>query len=95
MRAMNYSEVRNNLASVLDKVIDDVEPTIITRRGDNGGDRAVVIISLSSYNSMVETEHVLRGGNRKRLMESIAQLKAGKGKQHDLIEVDERNEVDA
>jgi antitoxin YefM len=63
MRAINYSEVRNNLASVLDKVIDDVEPTIITRRGDNDGERAVVVLSLKSYNSMVETEYVLRGGN--------------------------------
>lgn len=35
MRAMNYSEVRNNLASVLDDVVDDVEVTIVTRRGDS------------------------------------------------------------
>lgn len=87
MRAINYSEVRNNLATVLDEVVDNVEPTIITRRGDNNGDRAVVVLSLSTYNSMVETEYLLRGGNHKRLMESIAQLKAGKTSPHDLIEV--------
>ena len=95
MRAINYSEVRNNLASVLDKVIDDVEPTIITRRGDNNGERAVVVLSLTSYNSMVETEYVLRGGNRKRLMESIAELKADKAKQHDLVEIDDHEERNA
>jgi prevent-host-death family protein len=49
MRAINYSEVRNNLASVLDQVIDDIGPTIITRRGDNDGSRAVVVLPLDSY----------------------------------------------
>ena len=51
-----------------------------------------MVLSLASYNSIVETEYVLRGGNRKRLMESIAELKAGKPKQHDLIEVDHHEE---
>jgi antitoxin YefM len=89
MRAINYSEVRNNLASVLDQVIADIEPTIITRRGDNDGRRAVVVMSLDSYNSLVETEFVQRGGNRKRLMESIEQLHGGKARVRDLIDADE------
>lgn len=88
MRAMNYSEVRNNLASVLDEVVDNVEPTVITRRGDNRGERAVVVLALSSYNSMVETEYLLRGGNHNRLMESIAQLNDAAGaRAHDLVDV--------
>lgn len=95
MRAINYSEVRNNLASVLDEVVDNIEPTIITRRGDNSGDRAVVVLALSTYNSMVETEYVLRGGNHKRLMESIAQLKAGRAVQRDLVEVEDHDQAAA
>jgi prevent-host-death family protein len=44
VRAINYSEVRDNLATVLDQVIDDIEPIIITRRGDNDGSRAVIVM---------------------------------------------------
>lgn len=89
MRAINYSEVRNNLASVLDSVVDNVEPTVITRRGDNTGERAVVVLSLASYNSMVETDYLLRGANHRRLLESIDQLKADKAKQHKLHALDD------
>lgn len=88
MRAINYSEVRNNLASVLDHVIDDVEPTIITRRGDHDGSRAVVVMSLDAYNSMQETAYLLHGSNRDRLMASIAQLRKGKGKARKLVDVE-------
>lgn len=86
MRAINYSEVRNRLAGVLDAVVNDVEPTIITRRGDDAGDRAVVMLPLATYNSMMETNHVLRGGNRKHLMRSLAELKAGHAKRRPLAE---------
>lgn len=88
MRAINYSEVRNRLAGVLDDVVNDVEPTIITRRGDDAGERAVVMLPLAAYNSMVETNHVLRGGNRKFLTRSLAELKAGRAKSHRLVKDD-------
>lgn len=88
MRAINYSEARNRLARVLDGVVDDVEPTVITRRGDNEGDRAVVIMPLHTYNSMVETAHVLGGGNRRFLQQSIAELEAGQAKRKSLVTSD-------
>lgn len=77
MRALDFAEAEANLATVLDRVIDDAELAIITRRGDADGSRSVVILSLDSYNSTVETMHLMGGGNGKRLMESIAQLRAG------------------
>jgi antitoxin YefM len=86
MRAINYSEARNRLASVLDDVINDIEPTIITRRGDGSGDRAVVMVPLASYNSMQETAYLLRGKNREHLMTSIAELESGKAKPRRLSE---------
>lgn len=88
VRAINYSEVRNRLAGVLDDVVNDVEPTIITRRGDDSGERAVVMLPLASYNSMVETNHVLRGGNRQHLMRSLSELKAGRAKPRALAKAD-------
>ncbi|MGH8116257.1 MAG: type II toxin-antitoxin system Phd/YefM family antitoxin [Rhodanobacteraceae bacterium] len=85
MRAINYSEARNRLAGVLDDVVNDVEPTIITRRGDSSGERAVVMLPLASYNSMMDTAYVLRGGNRDRLVRSLAELKAGRARRHALV----------
>jgi len=78
MRALNFSDVRSNLATVLDRVVDDCEPTIVTRRGDTEGERAVIILPLSTYNNMTETAHLLRGKNREHLMRSIAQLRNGR-----------------
>lgn len=86
MRAINDSEAQNNLGSVLDSVVDNFDDY---RRGDNTGERAVVVLPLASYNSMVETDYLLRGGNHRRLLESIDQLKAGKLKRHKLSDRDD------
>jgi antitoxin YefM len=46
-----------------------------------------VLISLDESNSIMETVHLLSSKvNADRLYESIQQIKAGKGVQHDLIE---------
>lgn len=87
MKAISYSEVRNNLASVLDRVIDDSDTTIITRRGDQVGDRAVVLLPLSEYNSWTETMHLLRGKNHARLMRAIDQDKSSKASKRNLMDV--------
>ena len=50
MIALGSSKVRSNFKQVCDKVVDDVEPVIVTRStGKN-----VVIISEDEYNNMVE-----------------------------------------
>jgi len=44
------------------------------------------MLSLADFNSMTETMYLLGSANNaSRLMESIAQLKAGKAQQRDLI----------
>jgi antitoxin YefM len=83
MRTVNYSETRQNLASILDKVIDDQEEIVVTRSGHE----PVVIIPLSEYTSLKETDYLLRSpANRKALLDSIADLDAGRGEIHDLID---------
>ena len=72
MRAIHSSGVRKNLSKVLDSVVDDFEPVIVTRRGDKTGQRVVVIMALTSYNRMIETFHVLSGDNRAHIMKSTA-----------------------
>lgn len=54
MRTANYSDLRNNLKSYLDGVINDSEPLIVHRSGSE----SVVVISLEEYNSIKETEYI-------------------------------------
>ena len=55
MNAVNYSDLRRNLKTYLDRVCDDHE-TIIIARKDNEN---VVMVSIDEYNSLVETAHLL------------------------------------
>ena len=56
MNVMSYSEARKNLKSVMDSVVEDCSEAIITRR--NG--EAVVMISMSEWTSIKETEYLLK-----------------------------------
>lgn len=83
MRTINFSEARSNLKEVLDRVVDDADVTIITRR--DAGD--VVVMSLDTWNSWRETEYLLASpANARHLARSIAQLDAGKGVERELID---------
>ncbi|MFK0569979.1 type II toxin-antitoxin system Phd/YefM family antitoxin [Endozoicomonas sp.] len=74
MNVISYSEARNNLKAVLDQVVDDAKHTIIHRR--DGED--AVVMSLESYNSIMETLHLMSSpNNAKHLNESIEQIKKG------------------
>ncbi|QMW22554.1 type II toxin-antitoxin system Phd/YefM family antitoxin [Sandaracinobacteroides saxicola] len=82
MRAMHYSDTRANLKTVMDRVVDDHEPVIVTRR--NG--EPVVIVSLSDWNSMDETAYLLSTpANAAALREAVAGLNAGLGVERELI----------
>ena len=72
--AVNYSEARKNLASLMESVCDDSDVVVITRRKA----RPVVMMSLGEYNSIQETGYLLRSpANAERLLESIAALQSG------------------
>ena len=82
MNAINYSDLRKNLKSVMDQIISDHEPVIITRRnGDN-----VVMVSYEDYAAIEETAYLLKSPkNAKRLRESIESFEKSKGKDRKLI----------
>ena len=83
MDAITYSSARANLASTMDRVCNDHEPLIITRNGE----KAVVMLSLEDYKALEETAYLLRSpANARRLLNSIAQLNAGRGTLRDLAE---------
>lgn len=83
MQALSISETRANLKSVLDRVVADKAPIAITRQKGEG----VVMISQSEWDSIEETLYLLQSpANAKRLLASIAELDAGGGEEHELIE---------
>ena len=90
MRTVNFSEARSNLKAVLDQVVDDADVTVITRRDADD----VVVMSLDSWNSWRETLHLMSSpANAKRLLESIAALDAGRGKERRLVQPSVRAKV--
>ena len=81
MDAITYTAARANLAGTMDRVCNDHEPIIITRNTQ----QAVVMMSLDDFNALEETSHLLRSPkNARRLLESIATLDAGHGKERNL-----------
>ena len=83
MDAISYTAAHSNLAKTIEKVYNDHDPVIITRKRES----PVVMLSLEDYQSMEETAYLLRSpANARHLLESIAELEAGKGTERELIE---------
>ena len=77
MDAITYTTARAKLADTMDRVCEDHEAIIITRNGQ----QSVVMMSLDDYKALEETSYLLRSPrNARRLLESIADLEAGRGK---------------
>lgn len=69
-----YSSLRQNLASVLDQVVDQQETVIVRRRGA----RDVALIPASELAGLMETAHLLRSPrNARRLMTALRRAQAG------------------
>lgn len=83
MDTVSYSELRANLKARMDKVCDDRAPLLVTRQSGE----AVVMMSLSEYEGLEETLHLLSNpANAERLLRSIAQADAGQLAEHDIEE---------
>ncbi len=83
MDAISNTAARANLAKTMEKVCNDHDPVIITWKRES----PVVMLSLEDYQSMEETAYLLRSPtNARHLLESIAELEAGKGTEQEMIE---------
>ncbi|MGB5276762.1 MAG: type II toxin-antitoxin system prevent-host-death family antitoxin [Gammaproteobacteria bacterium] len=83
METISYSQFRTHLAKTLDKVNEDHVPVLVTRQ--NG--HAAVVISLEDFQSYEETAYLMASPeNARRLNEAVAQIEAGQGTEHELIE---------
>ena len=74
MIAVNYTQFRENMKHYLDKVTDDFESVVVTRK-DN---KNAVIMSEETYNNLLENMYVMgTKSNYDWLMESKDQLQKG------------------
>lgn len=74
MRTITFNEAIDDLESVLNKVSGETEGILISR---NDG-KNVVVMSLSQYNSIMETLHLLgSSANAIHLLKSVRQLSCG------------------
>lgn len=83
MQVVTFTEARNNLKTILDRVVDDADYTVITRRDAEDA----VIMSLDSFNSLLETVYLLKSpANATHLARSIEQFKSGKATERELLD---------
>lgn len=84
MKAITYTAARESLADTMQRVCEDHNPVVITRRRD----QAVVMIALADFEALEETAYLLRSPrNASRLRTAVAQLRAGKGTERKLPEL--------
>jgi antitoxin YefM len=84
----SFSEARESFKAVLDRVEADADVTLITRRHAKGA----VVMSLDTYNSLMETVHLLRSpANAAHLQRSLEQAGRGELLSHGLVDPDLTN----
>ena len=83
MNAVTYSDLRKNLKSYMDKVYNNHEPLIITRKKSKN----VVMVSIDEYNSIMETAYLMASEkNAEHIRKSLKELNEGKFKKRKLID---------
>lgn len=83
MQVVTFTEARNNLKSILDRVVTDADYTVITRRDAED----TVVMSLDSFNSLLETVYLLRSpANAAHLSRSIEQFQNGQVTERQLLD---------
>jgi len=83
MDVLTYSDTRANLKDVMDRVVADHNPVVITRQKAE----AVVMVSLADWTAMEETAYLLSTkANAEHLLASIGELNGGGGTERELIE---------
>lgn len=77
MTETTYTNLRQSLASVLDRVANDHEVVIVRRKGD----KKVAMVPADELAGLMETAHLLRSPkNARRLLSALRRATARKGK---------------
>lgn len=84
MSAIAATEARRTIFALIERVSENREAVEITSKHGNA-----VLMSLEEYESLQETAYLLRSpANARRLLESIAQARKGKGHKRKLVSCD-------
>ena len=79
-----YTSLRENLASVLDQVVDEQEIVYVRRKGG----RDVALMPASELASLKETAYLLRSPkNAQRLLTALGRARSGKSKPSTVAEL--------
>jgi antitoxin YefM len=71
---VSFTEARQGLKALMDRVTGDKSPAVITRRGGE----PVVMVSLSEWEAIQETNYLLKSpANAKELRKSLAEAESG------------------
>lgn len=74
---ITYTHLRQNLASLLDRVVEDREVVIVRRRGA----RDVALVPAAELAGLTETAHLLRSPrNAQRLLSALRRAQRRQGK---------------
>lgn len=85
MLAVNYTNLRDNMKTYMDRVTDEYETMIVTRKNNKN----IVMISEESYNNLMENAYLMgTKANFDWLIESKSQLENGNISTHELIEAE-------
>jgi antitoxin YefM len=83
MNTVTLTEAKENLEQIIEQVVSDVEPMIITT--DSG--KNTVLLSLDEFNAWQETLYLFSTpANAEHLRQSIAQAEAGETVERGLVE---------
>ncbi len=83
METILYSQARNNLRNLIDKVCIDYDEFLINTK-DN---KSAVLLSYEEYKGLKETLYLLSSkANRERLLDAVEEIEKGNFTQRELIE---------
>lgn len=83
MLSETFSNTRNNLKAVLDRVVASRAPIRIARQRGEG----VVMVSETEWESIEETLYLLSSPrNTSRLLDAVRELDSGQGEERELID---------
>ena len=84
MKVITSSDLRANMANVLDAIENDAEDLVVTRSGHE----PLVVMLKSDYDAWRETEYLSRGANGRELRRRMAEMEKGSRVEHELVEAD-------
>ena len=83
MEAIQYSEARNNLRTLIHKVCDDFSEFVISTKDK----KRAILLSYEEYSAMKETLYLLSSrSNRDRLLDAVDQIEKGNFTKRELLE---------